>query len=67
MKRFRKVALIGVGLIGGSFAMALRRAGAAVSIVGVDRDAQALERATALGVIDTAAESASAGRRPPRS
>ena len=59
MKRFRKVALIGVGLIGGSFAMALRRAGAAVSIVGVDRDAQALERATALGVIDTAAESAS--------
>ncbi|HEU4652053.1 MAG TPA: prephenate dehydrogenase/arogenate dehydrogenase family protein, partial [Croceibacterium sp.] len=39
--------------------MALRRAGAAVSIVGVDRDAQAVERATALGVIDTAAESAS--------
>jgi prephenate dehydrogenase len=59
MKRFRKVALIGAGLIGGSFAMALRRAGAAVSIVGVDRDAQAVERATALGVIDTAAESAS--------
>ena len=59
MKRFRKVALVGVGLIGGSFAMALRRAGAAASIVGVDRDAQALERATSLGVIDTAAESAS--------
>jgi prephenate dehydrogenase len=63
MKRFRKVALIGVGLIGGSFAMALRRAGAAVSIVGVDRDAQALERAAALGVIDTAAESASDAAR----
>lgn len=59
MKRFRKVALIGVGLIGGSFAMALRRAGAAGSIVGVDRDAQAVERATGLGVIDTAADSAS--------
>ncbi|HYC35189.1 MAG TPA: prephenate dehydrogenase/arogenate dehydrogenase family protein [Usitatibacter sp.] len=58
MKRFRRVALVGVGLIGGSFALALRRAGAVASIVGVDRDAQALERATALGVIDTAAESA---------
>lgn len=63
MRRFRKVALIGAGLIGGSFAMALRRAGAAASIVGVDRDAQAVERATALGVIDTAAESASEAAR----
>lgn len=63
MKRFKRIAMIGVGLIGGSLAMALRRAGAAVSIVGVDRDAQALERATALGVIDTAAESASDAAR----
>jgi prephenate dehydrogenase len=63
MRRFRKVALIGVGLIGGSLAMALRRAGAAASIVGVDRDAQAMERATALGVIDTAAESPSDAAR----
>jgi prephenate dehydrogenase len=63
MKRFRRVALVGVGLIGGSFALALRRANAAASIVGVDRDAQALERATALGIIDTAAESASEAAR----
>ena len=59
MRRLKRVAVIGVGLIGGSFALALRRAGAASTIVGVDRDAQAVERAAALGVIDTAAESAS--------
>lgn len=63
MKRFKRVAIVGVGLIGGSFALALRRAGAAGSIVGVDRDAEALARATALGVIDTAAESASEATR----
>jgi prephenate dehydrogenase len=59
MRRLKRVAVIGVGLIGGSFAMALRRAGGVTTLVGVDRDAHALERATALGVIDTAAESVS--------
>ena len=59
MRRLKRVALVGVGLIGGSFALALRRAGAVTSIVGVDRDAQALERALALGVIDTTAGSVS--------
>ena len=59
MRRLKRVALIGVGLIGGSFALALRRAGGATTLVGVDRDVQALERGTALGVIDTAAESVS--------
>jgi prephenate dehydrogenase len=57
VRRLKRVAVIGVGLIGGSFALALRRSGAGTSIVGVDRDAQALERAAELGVIDTAAES----------
>ena len=59
MRRLKRVAVIGVGLIGGSFALALRRAGAVTSIVGVDRDTQSLERAAALGVIDTAAGSVS--------
>ena len=59
MRRLKRVALVGVGLIGGSFASALRRAGGVTTIVGVDRDVQALERAAALGVIDTAAESVS--------
>ena len=42
---FRKVAIIGVGLIGGSFALALRAADAAEEIVGVDRDSVNLQRA----------------------
>jgi prephenate dehydrogenase len=63
MRRFKRVAVIGVGLVGGSLAAALRRAGAALSLVGYDRDGQALERATALGVIDAAADSASEAAR----
>jgi len=63
VRRLKRVALVGVGLIGGSFALALRRAGAVTTIVGVDRDAQALERAAGLGVIDTAAESVSEAAR----
>jgi len=59
LRRLKTIAVVGVGLIGGSFALAMRRAGAVTRIVGVDRDAQALERAASLGVIDTAAESAS--------
>jgi prephenate dehydrogenase len=59
MRRLKTIAVIGVGLIGGSFALAMRRAGAVAKIVGVDRDGQALERAAALGIIDTAAQSAS--------
>jgi prephenate dehydrogenase len=59
VRRLKRVAVIGVGLIGGSFALALRRAGGVASVVGVDRDGQALERAVALGVIDQAAESVS--------
>jgi prephenate dehydrogenase len=57
VRRLKRVAVVGVGLIGGSFAAALRRAGAVATVVGFDRNAQALERAAALGIIDTAAES----------
>ncbi len=57
MRRLKSIAIVGVGLIGGSFALSLRRAGAVARIVGADRDAQALERAAALGVIDAVAES----------
>ena len=59
MRRIRRLAVIGVGLVGGSLALALRRAGAITSIVGYDRDGASLERALSLGVIDTAAESVS--------
>lgn len=47
-----KLVVCGVGLIGGSFALALRKAGAVERIVGIGRTAAALERAQALGVID---------------
>ena len=47
-----KLVVCGVGLIGGSFALALRAAGAVDRIVGVGRTVSALERARDLGVID---------------
>jgi prephenate dehydrogenase len=63
VKRLRKLAVIGTGLIGGSFALALRRSGFAGPITGFDRDPSALERAAALHVIDEIAESASEAAR----
>ncbi|MDO9372511.1 MAG: prephenate dehydrogenase/arogenate dehydrogenase family protein [Gammaproteobacteria bacterium] len=47
-----KLTIIGVGLIGGSLARALKHAGACKEIVGSGRDAVHLQKAVALGVID---------------
>jgi prephenate dehydrogenase len=47
-----KLAIFGVGLIGGSFALALREAGAVGEIVGVGRSVQNLRAALDLRVID---------------
>lgn len=47
-----RLALIGVGLIGGSLARALKSAGVCSHVVGYARDPAALERAKELGVID---------------
>lgn len=47
-----KLVVCGVGLIGGSFALALRQAGAVDQIVGIGRTEAALARAQALGVVD---------------
>jgi prephenate dehydrogenase len=63
MRRLKTLAVIGVGLIGGSFALALRRAAAVTTVVGYDRDGAALERAAAMGVIDDAASSSSDAAR----
>ncbi len=57
------MAVIGVGLIGGSLATALRRGGYAGQVVGFDRDHSALERAAKLQVIDQVAESVSEAAR----
>jgi len=47
-----RLAVIGVGLIGGSLARALRAAGLVGEVVGCGRSAANLERAVELGVID---------------
>lgn len=54
--------MIGAGLIGGSFALALKRAGAVVEVVGIGRRAATLERARELGVIDRIGAGAQAVR-----
>jgi prephenate dehydrogenase len=52
-----KLALIGVGLIGGSLASALRVARLVESVRGFDIDPSALQEAIRLGIIDGAADS----------
>ncbi|TXH03621.1 MAG: prephenate dehydrogenase/arogenate dehydrogenase family protein [Nevskiaceae bacterium] len=56
----QKLAVIGLGLIGGSLARALRAAGHVGHISGFDADPAQREAALRLGVIDTAAGSAEA-------
>ncbi|HZW13900.1 MAG TPA: prephenate dehydrogenase/arogenate dehydrogenase family protein [Noviherbaspirillum sp.] len=48
----KKVAIFGVGLIGGSFALGLKKAGAVCQVVGVGRSSASLVRAKELGIID---------------
>jgi len=48
----KRLCIIGVGLIGGSLARALRAAGQVREIVGAGRNADNLQQAVALGVID---------------
>ncbi len=47
-----KVVIFGVGLIGGSFSLALRKANAVSEVVGFGRSAATLEQAQQLGIID---------------
>lgn len=53
-----KVAVFGVGLIGGSFALALKQANAVAHVVGVGRSRASLERALELNIIDHIADDA---------
>ena len=48
----KKVIIFGVGLIGGSFALALRKAGAVSEVVGFGRSTATLEQARQLGILD---------------
>ncbi|MDY6826144.1 MAG: prephenate dehydrogenase [Bacillota bacterium] len=56
---FRKVALIGTGLIGGSIGMALREKGLAGEITGFDRDEATCRKAVQRKAVDLAVESPS--------
>ncbi len=47
-----KLAVIGVGLIGGSWAKALKNSGVVSSVLGIDRSEEHLSQAVALGIID---------------
>jgi len=50
--KFKQVTIIGVGLLGGSFALAMRARNTVDKIVGVSRRLSSAENALSLGVID---------------
>ena len=52
---FRRVALIGLGLIGGSLALAMRRHGLAGRLVGADHNPDHVSQALALGLVNEVA------------
>jgi prephenate dehydrogenase len=55
---FQQLGLIGCGLMGGSFALALKRAGLVKHVVGYSTSPVSTERARQMGVIDVAAATA---------
>jgi prephenate dehydrogenase len=58
MAMFEQLGLIGCGLMGGSFALALKRAGLVKRVVGYSKSPSTTERARQMGVIDVEAPSA---------
>jgi prephenate dehydrogenase len=55
---FNQLGLIGCGLMGGSFALALKKAGLVKRVIGYSKSPSTVEKARRMGVIDVAAESA---------
>jgi prephenate dehydrogenase len=55
---FEQLGLIGCGLMGGSFALALRQAGLVKRVVGYSKSPSTTQRALSMGVIDVEAPSA---------
>jgi prephenate dehydrogenase len=58
----RTLAIVGTGLIGGSFSLALKQAGAVHEVLGVGRNPASLTAALELGLIDRAASWVEAGQ-----
>ena len=63
LPRIERLAIVGVGLIGGSLAAALREAGVVGSVVGIGRTQATLDQAIGLGLIDHGFTDAAAGVR----
>jgi prephenate dehydrogenase len=55
---FNQLGVIGCGLMGGSFALALKRGGLVKKVVGYSKSPSTTEKARKMGAIDVAAESA---------
>ena len=60
-RQFGTVAIVGVGLIGGSLGMALKSRRLAQRVMGIGRSAERLEKAVGLGAIDTGSTDLAAG------
>ena len=58
--QFKKLIVFGAGLIGGSFALALRKANAVGEVVGFGRSETTLQQAMQLGIIDRIGQDAAA-------
>ena len=54
MKLFNRITIIGLGLIGGSLGLAIKRSRLAKEVVGVSRRRSTIRRAISLGVVDVA-------------
>lgn len=61
MKRFQTVAIVGVGLIGGSIGLALRKWRPAVKVVGIGRNAERLRAAEDRGAVTSSTTDMAAG------
>jgi prephenate dehydrogenase len=56
------IGIVGIGLIGGSMALALKERGFATSVIGVDNNPEHLEKARSLGIIDSSMTLADAAK-----
>src|SRR2546422_3502143 len=63
---FKQVAIVGVGLIGGSLGMVLKRQALAGSVVGIGRRIENLKTAVQLGALDRYVSDAQEGGRGAR-
>lgn len=61
--KLRRLVVVGLGLIGGSFAKGIREKGLFDEVVGVDRDPETRRLAVALGVVDRCEETLAIGCR----